>query len=769
MRNIFKTAYSILHRLSLNGKIVIVVIVCVLSAFAVLTVLIIRREISILETSVRKNAEVIVTTISAALRDNMIGGRTDDTVRLIGELSSVPGVLDLTVIATNGNRAFGLPGSAPELDDGVIWSIQNGFESVFSVPDGLVLVKPLMNESRCRSCHPGTDAIRGAVIVKLSTEERDKAVMELIKRMTGFGTVAAVFLSILLIVFGKRMIVSPLRNLTYAARRISNGEYVLLNSRSIRCRDILSCDKTECSSYYDTSIPCWLKSGTLCNGEPVGHFALKLGNCMKCRVYKELRGDEIKQLKDDFNRMSLTLREKEEELKRRLSEVDGLNQELKKNNTKLTTLLDASKLMTSTLELDRILTDSMRIILNATNLKMGVILLLEYDIQTYCWEFFDCKAFNCPAYKTLLNCWHLSGTMCHGDSTSCPHGASGEECWRDRRIHTHFIPLRDYNAKVKACSSCDFFANIVLIPKITVGFQNGSRLGKKIKFDGSTVHRAMVIGKAIVDYSGMNPFDLPIETATEIALPLKIKEQMIGILYLASNEKLRYDHQHIEFFQLLAEVVSSGIFNSRLYDDMEQSYLQTVGAMANAVEAKDPYTRGHSERVAKLSAAMADVLGLSKQEKEHLQFAALLHDVGKIGIDRHIIRKKEHLNKSEEQEMRSHPEHGVRILSPIHFLKPTLAAILHHHENFDGTGYPAGLKGGEIPFKARILCVADAWDAMRSDRPYRKALSIEKAKEEMLRCAGIQFDPEVVAALIRCVSDDENTIKTSLAAKRDIQ
>jgi putative nucleotidyltransferase with HDIG domain len=152
---------------------------------------------------------------------------------------------------------------------------------------------------------------------------------------------------------------------------------------------------------------------------------------------------------------------------------------------------------------------------------------------------------------------------------------------------------------------------------------------------------------------------------------------------------------------------------------------------------------------------MAGALGLSGQEKEHLNFAALLHDVGKIGINRDILRKRCALDKGEEDEMRSHPDKGVQILAPIHFLKPVISSIRHHHERFDGSGYPLGLKGGEIPFKARILSVADTWDAMRSDRPYRAALSAEGAKDEMLRHAGTQFDPEVVEALLRSFRDKD--------------
>ena len=171
-------------------------------------------------------------------------------------------------------------------------------------------------------------------------------------------------------------------------------------------------------------------------------------------------------------------------------------------------------------------------------------------------------------------------------------------------------------------------------------------------------------------------------------------------------------------------------------------------ALANAVEAKDPYTRGHSERVAFYSVQIANVLGLCRQEKEHLSFAAILHDVGKIGVTAGILGKQDRLAGLEQEDVRAHPQIGARILEPVHFLKPVIAAIRHHHENFDGSGYPSGLKGADIPFKARIVKVADAWDAMTSTRPYREALSQSAALEQLTRYAGIQFDSKIVGVFV---------------------
>jgi putative nucleotidyltransferase with HDIG domain len=182
--------------------------------------------------------------------------------------------------------------------------------------------------------------------------------------------------------------------------------------------------------------------------------------------------------------------------------------------------------------------------------------------------------------------------------------------------------------------------------------------------------------------------------------------------------------------------------------DTEISFLQTVTALSNAIEAKDPYTRGHSERVAEFCEKVAEAMNLGDPERKELRFAAILHDVGKIGIDRDLLRKNSGLSDGEEFQIRSHPEWGVQILEPVRFLRPVLPTIRHHHERFDGSGYPFGLKGKDIPLNARIVCIADAWDAMRSDRPYRNALPVERAVEELKENAGTQFDPEIVEVIL---------------------
>lgn len=751
-----KKVLNFFRNLSLDKKFAAAITACVILSIAALTILIVRRETMLLEDDNRKNAEILSASISTALKDNMLGGRPDETVRLLKELSGIKGVEEIAILKPDGRPAFGMPEPVLGPNANIKEELLKERETAFSTAESQFFIKPLINEKQCRSCHTDNKQIRGAVVVKLSTAGISANIINLMERMIGFAVSASIIISALLIILARRMLISPIKGLTEAARQIARGNFVLFNQRGTHCYEILDCKKTECPSHkYDDAIPCWLESGTLCEGKVTGDFALKLGDCYKCRVYKELKGDELRQLIDKFNKMSLTMEKHESDIKNHINNIEYVNQELRKSNTKLNTLLDASRLTTSTLKLDEILSASLKIILNVTHLKAGIILLLEEDLEKKCYEFFECDAYNCPAYKAALNCWRLSGTMCHsGDASACPFNSTALQCWKSRRIHSHHTIARKFDEKMGSCSNCEFFANIVLIPKMVAGFQNGSHIGKKLRLDSTTIQKALIMGRAIADYSGINPFNLPIDTATELAVPLKMQDEMLGILYLASDEAHLYDKEEIAFFQLLSEVISSGILNSRIYYDIETSYLQTVMALANAIEAKDPYTKGHTERVAAVSVKIADSLNLSEQEKDHLSFAALLHDIGKIGISKEILWKHCSLDECEEEEVKTHPDRGIQILEPVHFLKPILSTIRHHHERFDGSGYPLGLKGKEIPFKARIISIADTWDAMLSDRPYRRALTAEEAKNELKKHSGIQFDPEIVAAFIKVLESE---------------
>lgn len=174
---------------------------------------------------------------------------------------------------------------------------------------------------------------------------------------------------------------------------------------------------------------------------------------------------------------------------------------------------------------------------------------------------------------------------------------------------------------------------------------------------------------------------------------------------------------------------------------------EMVEALAAALDAKNPWTHGHSERVAEFSLRIAKGMGLSEEEQVRIHIGGHLHDIGKIGIPDSILNKTGKLTEAEFSMMRKHPEIGDDIMGKIKIFTPILDIVRSHHERFDGSGYPDGLRGKEISIGARIVAVADAFDAMTSVRPYRAALGLEAALEEILRCRGTQFDPEIVEEL----------------------
>ncbi len=185
-----------------------------------------------------------------------------------------------------------------------------------------------------------------------------------------------------------------------------------------------------------------------------------------------------------------------------------------------------------------------------------------------------------------------------------------------------------------------------------------------------------------------------------------------------------------------------------LYTKMHKVYLDTIRALAAAIDAKDLYTKGHSERVAETSVALAQELNLPGREIENIEYTALLHDIGKIGIADSILGKDSSLTDKEFDKIKKHTVMGAKIIEPVDFLKNSYEAIYHHHEKYNGAGYPDGLKEKDIPLSARIIAVADAYDAMGSDRPYRKKLSKDKILNELKDQSSKQFDPEIVKALI---------------------
>ena len=181
---------------------------------------------------------------------------------------------------------------------------------------------------------------------------------------------------------------------------------------------------------------------------------------------------------------------------------------------------------------------------------------------------------------------------------------------------------------------------------------------------------------------------------------------------------------------------------------IESHYASTVKALLAAIDAKDQYTRGHSERVSRFSAFLAEKIGIPHDKILALEQAALIHDIGKIGVEGNILKKQGVLDLTEFEEIKKHPSIGARIIASVDFLQEMIPVILCHHERFDGAGFPERLKGAGIPLSARVVAVADAVDAMLCDRPYRSALALEHVREELSQMGGRQFDPEIVSVVL---------------------
>ncbi len=258
----------------------------------------------------------------------------------------------------------------------------------------------------------------------------------------------------------------------------------------------------------------------------------------------------------------------------------------------------------------------------------------------------------------------------------------------------------------------------------------------------------------------------PAELASFVAVPLQVRGDMVGVLNVFSfTPGKKFDEGHRKMLAVLASRAASALDNARLYGELrasndnltvanqslEEMFQQTVAGFAQALEESDMFTRGHSERVAVYTEVLARGLTMPEPEIRRIVQAGVMHDVGKIGVRYDMLNKPGKLTPEEIAVFRQHPEKGKRILEPVPCLHGLIDGCWCHHEWWDGGGYPRGLSGHNIPVVGRIVSIADAYDAMTSDRAYRRALSHEVAVGEIERCAGTQFDPELADAFVKLI------------------
>ncbi|MBQ4178182.1 MAG: HD-GYP domain-containing protein, partial [Elusimicrobia bacterium] len=211
----------------------------------------------------------------------------------------------------------------------------------------------------------------------------------------------------------------------------------------------------------------------------------------------------------------------------------------------------------------------------------------------------------------------------------------------------------------------------------------------------------------------------------------------------------------LKLITILADQAAMRLDNIELFNNLQSFYFEMVQTLARTIDAKDAYTYDHADRARKYAKAIAVKMNLPYTIVRNIEYAALMHDIGKIGIADNILLKKEKLTEKEIKMLRTHPIIGNKILAPVKFLSPVAPMVLYHQEWYDGSGYPEGLAKEEIPLGARIVAVIDAYDAMTSDRPYRKALPIKTAVKELKEGAGTQFDPKIVDIFINILKEEK--------------
>ncbi len=249
------------------------------------------------------------------------------------------------------------------------------------------------------------------------------------------------------------------------------------------------------------------------------------------------------------------------------------------------------------------------------------------------------------------------------------------------------------------------------------------------------------------------------EIASAISVPLISSKKVIGVLNVSRKiGSGPYHDSDVEFLSVLCGQAAIAIENAKLFGqirakegELRAANFDSIKALAEALESKDAYTRGHSDRAEEFALAVGEMVGIAPERMEYLRYAAILHDIGKIGVPDAILNKPASLIPKEYDIMKTHPEKGAEIVRQIKYLAPVVPLVQHHHENWDGSGYPLGVSGEAIPLESRIVAVLDAYDAMTSDRCYRKAPGLKFALEELRRFSGTQFDPRVVEAFLKVV------------------
>ena len=419
----------------------------------------------------------------------------------------------------------------------------------------------------------------------------------------------------------------------------------------------------------------------------------------------------------------------------------------KEESQKIANLLEVSKLVSSSLDLSSIIDYSVKRLMNFTKTNEALVYLKDKDKDKeenkFCYEFFNCNMTGCSIFGGNLNCYNMT-------EFECP-----------------FVKCSPEPKILQKCTNCPFLKNITL--KLFKDYNmDGSFHGHEfMKLEDCKCLKTLSSDYPTINYyegsnAGHNDnacdcFFKDISKQTFIGIPVKTDKDFLGLIFLFGTKKIEYSVETVDFISNISNIISVAAYNAQTLNYIEEEHFETISSISEAIEARDTYTRTHGDRLIDYGVSVAKELGLSANEIKNIRYAAAMHDVGKIGIKDSILNKEGKLTKEEYEEIKKHPEIGYNMLKKIKFLSHIANDVLHHQERYDGKGYPAGLSGEDIPIASRIIAVVDTLDAMTTDRPYRKALPVDAALEEIKKNSGTQFDPKVVEAFLKAVKLDKST------------
>lgn len=473
------------------------------------------------------------------------------------------------------------------------------------------------------------------------------------------------------------------------------------------CWEVKNCDKFDCPVYGKQNVRCWLVAGTFCRGEVQGKFAQKLGSCSKCTIYQTaLAHNPVSEISENFYSLMWALREKEDMLGDAHDKLQGQYAELEEHHKEAKEMAN---------------TDGLTGLKNHGHFQR----YLHHEVDR-------ARRYERP----------LSLLMIDLDFFKQVNDKFGHQKGDAVLKHVGRI-LRE------ECRDVDYVARyggeefVVVMPEITApnAIKTANRLRERIEGLYQEVnlpehHTGASLG--VADYPACAVDNTSLIAAAD------------GALLFAK----RQGRNRVAYFRDLSEAELSGkdldILNTRL----EGAGIQTIRVLAKAVDARDQYPE-HDLNISKVAASLAMELSFTPDQVEALILATKLHDIGKIGIPKKILQKTDRLLPEELEILRQHPQMGEQILQEANTFKDLIAAVLYHHERWDGKGYPEGLHGEEIPLMARIVGILDAYRAMRSDRPYSKALSVSQAIVELRSAAGNQFDPTLVEKFVQQLNNEE--------------